>query len=702
MIRLKRLYSEPEVFDPIQFESGLNIILGEKSEDSNKTNGVGKSVCIEFLNFCLLKKTNESRVMFIPESVLESDTKIRLDLQINNANLTITRTKQNPNTVTVHKEGKEIVFDDLEDASNYLGNLYFENYPANVPRLSFRLLLSPVLRDERSEFKNIIKTHDTDKNIPPVYEPHLFFLNLDIDLYSEITRLTKELSKKTTYLSETKKLLTNDGEIKPVDAKAKLNDLESEVNKINQSVERLESRESFRAVQNDLIGIESKLKDLRTKQKAINYEIKQINLLPTPENISENEIVILFNQFKSGLGDMVEKSLEEVKIFRDKIDSYRNMLVNKRLETLKNELFDLNEQIEKLDNEYSKILNLIDDKELNGNLKASLKIQRQKNEELNNLSSLISRYDTAEFEKKNLSIQRSNRIQEFDAQLIENSKTIESFKKTILQIHEKIIGNRNAYFEIKVNFGVKRKDFFELWSLRIDSDGSHDVERLKVFIYDLALMFNEYTKKNHPKFLIHDNIFGHSEDDIEKCLNFLYQQEQNHPEEFQYILTVNKELIENLASKSKLNFNIDTYKRATFTTKGKIDRNSLPQPDETKFETGWVYTAPTTEVESIMAEIWCEILNLKKVGIEDNFFELGGHSLLLARMHTKIVQRFEKDISLIDLFKYPTIKTLSEFLTNELNTETNSGRTQERAATRLDLRNKQADIRKRSTKKISP
>lgn len=378
MIRLKRLYSEPEVFDPIHFESGINIILDEKSEGNPKTNGVGKSVSIEFLNFCLLKKTNESRVMYIPDSVLESDTKIKLDLLINSYNLTITRTKQDSDTVTIHKDGEEIVFDELDEASNYLGNLYFENYPANTPRLSFRVLLSPILRDERSEFKDIIKSHDTDKNIPRDYRPHLFFLNLDVDLYIQIRKLTDELAKKTLYVSETKKLLTNGGEIKPVDAKAKLNGLESEVFKINQSIEKLESKESFKAVQNDLIEIESKLKSLRTKQKAINYEIKQINSLPAPENISENEIVILFNQFKSGLGDMVEKSLDEVRIFRDKIDNFRNSLVNKRLESLRDELFKLNEQIDKLDDEYSKRLNLIDDGQIVGDLKTSINIFRKK------------------------------------------------------------------------------------------------------------------------------------------------------------------------------------------------------------------------------------------------------------------------------------------------------------------------------------
>lgn len=86
-------------------------------------------------------------------------------------------------------------------------------------------------------------------------------------------------------------------------------------------------------------------------------------------------------------------------------------------------------------------------------------------------------------------------------------------------------------------------------------------------------MFNEHTRKNHPKFLVHDNIFGHSEDDLEKCLNFLYQQERNHPEEFQYILTLNKEMVENLENKGRLEFDINNYRRAFFTRDNRFLRN---------------------------------------------------------------------------------------------------------------------------------
>ena len=86
---------------------------------------------------------------------------------------------------------------------------------------------------------------DTDKRIPRDYKPHLFFLGLRIDLYSEIEKAINELFKKKTYSSEIKKVLTNNGEIKPSDAKARLNELESEVSKINASIEQLRNNESF-------------------------------------------------------------------------------------------------------------------------------------------------------------------------------------------------------------------------------------------------------------------------------------------------------------------------------------------------------------------------------------------------------------------------------------------------------------------------
>lgn len=561
MIKINKLYSEPEIFNPISFDFGVNIIMGEESEKTNKKIGVGKSVCIEFINFCLLKRISDSRLNLIPKKNADIiDSQIKLDFEINDKRVIISRSIGNPEQISIQLDGENIHFEKLDDASEYLGNLYFEKYPANTKRLSFRNLLQPIIRDERSEFKDLIKCFDTNKSIPPDYSPHLFFLNVGLQKYAEIKSLNETLKKKNTYFSETKKLVTNNNEIKIQDAKAHLNELESEVGKVNKAIEKLKTNESFELIQDDLVRLETKLSDLRIKQQTIKFEIKQIDSFPKPESINENEIQIIFNQFKRGLGDLVEKSLDDLKEFKNKIDGFRNSIVNERLTNLKTELSEINSIVRKLDEEYSQKLSLLDDGEVLKDLKTSIRIFNEKNRELNNLRSMIQKYDESERDKKKLEAEKAVLISDLEEELFKNQETLNSFKKSILSIHEKIMGNREAHFEIKTTKNQSVVDFI----MRTDDDGSHSTERMKVFIYDISLMLNEQTRNNHPGFLIHDNIFE-DDDSIEKSLNFLFEYNRKSPNEFQYIVTLNSDLIASASRNGKLLFDIEELKRASYT-----------------------------------------------------------------------------------------------------------------------------------------
>jgi uncharacterized protein YydD (DUF2326 family) len=561
MIKINRLYSEPEIFTPISFDFGVNIIMGEKSEKTNKKIGVGKSVCIEFINFCLLKRMSDSRLNLIPKKNAEIiDSQIKLDFDFNNKKVIISRSICKPEQVSIQIDREHIHFDKVDDASEYLGNLYFEKYPANTQRLSFRNLLQPIIRDERSEFKDLIQCFDTIKRVPSDYSPHLFFLNLGLEKYTELKKLNKEIDVKNTVFKETKKFVTRNNEIKIQDAKAHLNELESEVGKVNKAIENLKTNESFELIQEDLVKLEAKLTDLRTKQQAIKFEIKQIDSFPKPESINENEIQIIFNQFKKGLGDLVEKSLDDLKEFKNKIDVFRNTIVNDRLTSLKSELSDINSIVRTLDEEYSEKISLLDNGEVLKDLKTSIRVFNEKNRELNNLRSLIQKYDESERDKKKLEAEKAVLISELEEELYKNQETLKSFKESILSIHERIMGNREAHFEIKTTKNQSVVDFI----MRTDDDGSHSTERMKVFIYDISLMLNEHTRKNHPRFLIHDNIFE-DDDSIEKSLNFLFEYNNKTPNEFQYIVTINGDLIESASRNGKLIFEVDDLKRAAFT-----------------------------------------------------------------------------------------------------------------------------------------
>ncbi|WP_167315644.1 non-ribosomal peptide synthetase [Nostoc punctiforme] len=99
------------------------------------------------------------------------------------------------------------------------------------------------------------------------------------------------------------------------------------------------------------------------------------------------------------------------------------------------------------------------------------------------------------------------------------------------------------------------------------------------------------------------------------------------------------------------------------TPNGKLDRRSLPAPETIRPNLSDAYVMPQTEMEQTIATIWQKALNIEKIGIHDNFFELGGHSLLMVKVHSKLREIFQTDLSMIDMFRYPTISSLAECFT---------------------------------------
>ncbi|MDZ8262382.1 amino acid adenylation domain-containing protein [Nostoc sp. ChiQUE01b] len=108
------------------------------------------------------------------------------------------------------------------------------------------------------------------------------------------------------------------------------------------------------------------------------------------------------------------------------------------------------------------------------------------------------------------------------------------------------------------------------------------------------------------------------------------------------------------------------------TPNGKVDHKALPAPDTARPQLEVVYQPPQTEIEETIADIWQKVLQVEDVGIYDNFFELGGHSLLLVQVHSKLREIFKKNLSVIDLFRYPTINSLANSLNQDKNQQASS------------------------------
>jgi amino acid adenylation domain-containing protein len=102
------------------------------------------------------------------------------------------------------------------------------------------------------------------------------------------------------------------------------------------------------------------------------------------------------------------------------------------------------------------------------------------------------------------------------------------------------------------------------------------------------------------------------------------------------------------------------------TDNGKIDRKALHgfppsilQEDAPKSDPQKV---PQTDLERIVSEAWKEALGLPSVGLDQNFFDLGAHSLTVAEVQAKLQNLLQRDISIVDLFEFSTIASLSRHL----------------------------------------
>ena len=128
------------------------------------------------------------------------------------------------------------------------------------------------------------------------------------------------------------------------------------------------------------------------------------------------------------------------------------------------------------------------------------------------------------------------------------------------------------------------------------------------------------------------------------------------------------------------------------TPNGKLDRKQLPVPGQAQSSVV-AYEAPEDELQQTIVDVWQNTLKLDKVGVNDIFFDLGGHSLLIVRVHQLLKAQVDKPISLTDLYRFPTIKSLTDFLNSDGKNES-----LKKSSDRASRRRERMGLRKRGRK----
>lgn len=95
---------------------------------------------------------------------------------------------------------------------------------------------------------------------------------------------------------------------------------------------------------------------------------------------------------------------------------------------------------------------------------------------------------------------------------------------------------------------------------------------------------------------------------------------------------------------------------------GKVNKSMLPEIDQS-ISSDRKIIEPQNETQSKLVEIYKSILKLESISIDDNFFDYGGDSISAMSLQVEAL-RNGMQITYGDIFKYPTIKELADYVDN--------------------------------------
>ncbi|GAB4108565.1 MAG: hypothetical protein OHK0022_60140 [Roseiflexaceae bacterium] len=89
------------------------------------------------------------------------------------------------------------------------------------------------------------------------------------------------------------------------------------------------------------------------------------------------------------------------------------------------------------------------------------------------------------------------------------------------------------------------------------------------------------------------------------------------------------------------------------------DRAWIARGQATSADAPREWIAPRNAVETVLADIWSNVLGVERVGVTDNFFDLGGHSLKAAQLFSRVRETFRVNLPLRRLFEATTVEALA-------------------------------------------
>ncbi len=538
-MRLIKLSANKKTFHVIKFKTGVNLIVGAKSKPDSKDlkntfNGLGKSLSIRLIHFCLGSNP-----------VIEFQEKLPtwifyLEFELKKKNYIVSRSTTEQNFVLLNNQRMSI-----DDFRNLLQFEIF-NIKPNEKYISFRTLLSRFIRPTKESYLSFDMYVREQKGFLPLLSTG-YLLGLDPQLIISKYRLKQELDRiKVLKTNIENDEIFNNYFTEDKDVNIEIRDLQDKSDALSKSIKEYKVAENYYEMEKEANDQKIQLQLLRNQVILIENSIKQINKsLDIKSDISKDTIISLYKEAKITLGKLVEKRLEDVEGFYSSLTESRKKRLGKEKSNLNIEKGLLEEKIKESSVSLNKLLAFLG---THGAFDEYVAL----NEKLNLINSALKKLK----DYKGLLQQYADKTEEMKVELSQETLEATSYLKKIEDIltqhmnvfrsfSKEFYVNKPGGIEVINNSGINQTRFDI--RVKIEDDTSDGIQEVKIFCFDMVILLG---KHNHNmRFIFHDSRLFSNMDPRQITTLFKLAFKHTNKSEFQYIATINENMLADVKSK---------------------------------------------------------------------------------------------------------------------------------------------------------
>jgi uncharacterized protein YydD (DUF2326 family) len=427
--------------------------------------------------------------------------------------------------------------------------------PDDVGYLSFRSLIPFFLRPARESYENCMKPAKTHMEYQSLLNNALL-LGLDVKLAERKYSLRKEQERIRTLEKNFKDdQLLHDYFTGNKDIILELAELDDQVKKIESDLAGFQVAEDYHDIQEEAEAIKTALFALNNEIVIIQNNIRNIEDSLSAEVVpamTVKDLEKIYSETNIFFSESVKKTLDDVEIFYDNLIKNRVRRLSEQKNQLRLSLVEKTSQQSDLQRKFDELLKYLGEHQaLDLFVSMSQKCADLKADKENLLKyqNLQVEYKSRERKTERDLIDLSEITDKYLTEIDESTIAIKEYFRTLAK---RFYPNNTAGLTVQTNEGENQLVF--IIEPRIESDASDGINHVKIFCYDLSILFEG---KNHKvDFIFHDSRLFDGIDERQKTLMFNILNETFTDSTKQYIATINQ----NQLNEIKANMPEDDYK----------------------------------------------------------------------------------------------------------------------------------------------